>query len=110
ADRNSLLNWLATLIRTRKECPEIGWGVRTPVTADAPGVFALRYDYDGGFVLILHNLSPERVECTLTIPQRDVTRLLDMFSDSVYEPLKSSNPTVHLEGYGYRWLRTGDVG
>lgn len=110
ADRNSLLNWMASLIRTRKECPEIGWGERTIVTADAPGIFALRYDYDGGFVLLLHNLSPDPVDCQLTLPAKDVERLLDMFSDIQYEPMASANPKIHLEGYGYRWLRTGDVG
>ena len=110
ADRESLLNWLAALIRTRKECPEIGWGTRTPVTADDPGIFAIRYDYNGGFVLLLHNLSPEPVTCSLTLPKRDVERLLDMFSDTMYEPLESANPEIRLEGYGYRWLRSGDVG
>src|SRR5690606_4821477 len=39
ADPESLLNWIATLIRTRKECPEIGWGQHKLVTADEPGVF-----------------------------------------------------------------------
>jgi maltose alpha-D-glucosyltransferase / alpha-amylase len=110
ADRTSLLNWLAALIRTRKECPEIGWGDRTIVTADEPGIIALRYDFNGGFVLVIHNLSPEPVDCSLTMPAEDTRRLLDMFSDSDYEPMNSGNPTIHLEGYGYRWLRTGDVG
>lgn len=110
ADRDSLLNWMAALIRTRKECPEIGWGERTIVTADSPGVIALRYDYGGGFVLVMHNLAPEPVDCELTLPSKDVGRLLDMFSDTVYEPLDEANPAIRLEGYGYRWLRTGGVG
>jgi maltose alpha-D-glucosyltransferase / alpha-amylase len=110
ADRDSLLNWTAALVRTRKECPEIGWGGQTIVTADAPGVIALRYDFDGGFVLVMHNLASEPCDCALTMPADDVGRLLDMFSDSYYEPLDSANPIIHLKGYGYRWLRTGDVG
>jgi maltose alpha-D-glucosyltransferase / alpha-amylase len=110
ADRTSLLNWQAALIRTRKECPEIGWGERKIVTADVPGVVALRYDFNGGFVLVVHNLSPDPVDCQLTMPAEDTGRLLEMFSDTDYEPLSSANPSVHLEGYGYRWLRTGDVG
>ena len=66
ADRGSLLNWTAALIRVRKECPEIGWGGQTMVTVSDPRVIALRYDYDGGTVLVAHNLSAKRIECELT--------------------------------------------
>jgi maltose alpha-D-glucosyltransferase/alpha-amylase len=110
ADRGSLLNWMASLIRTRKECPEIGWGKHTPVTVDNPSIFAIRYDYDGGVVLVMHNLSSKTVECELTISASDIGRLLDMFGDRQYEPLDADNPKIRLEGYGYRWLRSGDVG
>lgn len=110
ADRDSLMNWMAALICTRKECPEVGWGERSVIAAHAPSVFAMRYEYDGGIVVILHNLSSKAVDCELSIRSSDVVRLLDMFGDQDYDPIDPEDPKVHLEGYGYRWLRSGDVG
>ena len=43
-DRGSLLNWMAQLIRARKECPEFGWGNWEIVQADQPSCFAIRCD------------------------------------------------------------------
>ncbi|CAN5576821.1 alpha-amylase family protein [soil metagenome] len=110
ADRTSLLNWTASLIRARKECPEIGWGTHTIVTAEDPSIFAIRYDFEGGIVLVLHNLSSKPVDCELSMKAGDIRRLLDMFGDRAYDPLDPDDPQIHLEGYGYRWLRSGDVG
>src|SRR5690606_2369270 len=65
-DPASLLNWMAQLIRTRKECPEFGWGDAQVISTDVPEVFAQRSDWkDGGAALAVHNFSSKPCEVTL---------------------------------------------
>jgi maltose alpha-D-glucosyltransferase / alpha-amylase len=41
---DSLLNWLVSLIRTRRECPEIGAGRCRVIDTGNDAILALRYD------------------------------------------------------------------
>src|SRR5688500_9284645 len=59
SDPSSLLNVVERLIRTRKECPEIGWGTWHILEAEDPRVFAHCCEWRGGAILAIHNLSSE---------------------------------------------------
>jgi maltose alpha-D-glucosyltransferase/alpha-amylase len=59
-DANSLLSCMERLIRMRKEAPEIGWGECAPIDTGDQGLLALRYDWRGNFVLVIHNFTPSR--------------------------------------------------
>jgi hypothetical protein len=56
-DPDSLLHRVGALIRTRKECPELGFGAWRLLETDQPGVLAHRADWAGGSVAVLHNLA-----------------------------------------------------
>ena len=56
-DQASLLNWNARMIRLRKSCPEIGLGDYELLDAGSPEVLAIRYDYNGESLVILHKFS-----------------------------------------------------
>jgi hypothetical protein len=36
-------------------------------------------------------------------------QFIDMFSDRAYEPLSGRKLRFELSGYGYRWLRMGEL-
>ena len=52
-------------IRTRKECPEIGWGTCELLDAGAPSLFAQRFDWDDRTTILLHNLAGKRQQARL---------------------------------------------
>lgn len=107
-DPDSLLNWMERAIRTRKECPEIGWGTWELLETDNEAVLALHYCWREGQVVTVHNLSSETCTVMLHLPKQDTQlRWVDVLSDQPYEPLELPNDQVPLEGYGYRWLRVG---
>lgn len=109
-DPGSLLNWMAQLIRARKECPEFGWGESEIVRTDVPAVFALRSDWkDGGVALAVHNFSREPCEVTLDMPGVKPRDLIHLHGDRVYEPATGNAVRLRMEGYGYRWMRVGSL-
>ena len=109
-ERNSFLNWMAALIRQRKENPEFGWGDMKLIPADQPSVFAHSCDWeDGGVAIAVHNLSSSACDVTLEMVGYDLTTLIDVFGDRQYEAIEGEPVTMRLEGYGYRWLRVGGL-
>ena len=107
-DAGSLLNWMAQLIRARKECPEFGWGVGEPVSTNAPTVYAQRNEWsDGGVAVAVHNLSRQPCEVTLDLPADEASQLLCLFADATCNTADPVPPTFTLDGYGYRWFRVG---
>ena len=63
-DPNSLLNWTERIIRTRKECAEIGWGDWTILDRVPDSVLAIRYDWNDRSTIVLHNFAdaPQAVQ------------------------------------------------
>jgi maltose alpha-D-glucosyltransferase/alpha-amylase len=108
-DGGSLLNWMASLIRTRRECGEIGTGRWQVLDTGDDAVLGLRYDVDGSAVVVVTNLSGQRHTITLDIGDEEVTTATDLFTDRRYPPLRARNRQMRIEGYGYRWLRLGGI-
>jgi maltose alpha-D-glucosyltransferase/alpha-amylase len=110
-DPQSLLNWTERLIRMRKEVPEIGWGDFEILPTETPEVLALRYDWRGNSVLVLHNLSPEPREVKIDpgVAGSHDGLLVNLLSDDHSRPEKGGRHSVFLESYGYRWFRVGGL-
>jgi maltose alpha-D-glucosyltransferase/alpha-amylase len=104
-DPGSLLNFMLRLIRTRKECPELGEGDLMMLETGDPRVFAHCCEWKGGLVLAIHNLSREPCTARLQLDEEDAAHLVDLMGDRAYEPIRSRTPAIRLDGYGYRWLR-----
>lgn len=109
ADAGSLLNWMATLIRVRKECGPIGSGKASPMQVDSDAVLALRHEEGGVVVVTLTNLSDQSQEFTLEMSRDEAATATDLFEDRLYDPIRKANPTLTLEPYGYRWIRLGGI-
>jgi maltose alpha-D-glucosyltransferase / alpha-amylase len=103
-DSGSLLNWTERAIRTRKECPEFGWGTLQFLDTDHPAVLAHACTWRGQTVIAIHNFS--RASCTVKVKwPRDTGDLLYLFGRGVHEPQPASTGIIDLDGYDYRWLR-----
>ncbi|MGO7659419.1 alpha-amylase family protein [Rhizobium ruizarguesonis] len=109
-DPNSLLNWSERMIRMRKEAPEIGWGDFSVIDTGDDGVLALRYDWRGNSVLILHNLHAQPAEVTVD-PDigEDGRQLIDIADGASSKADEKGFHTVMLDAYGYRWYRVGGL-
>jgi maltose alpha-D-glucosyltransferase/alpha-amylase len=106
-DHTSLLRWFAEMIRTLKECPEVGTGKLTVLDQPLPpAVLAHRFDADEGTLLLLHNLDGEPVTVDLG-PQKDVAveTPREVFADDAYAAPTKTLTGLALNAYGYRWIR-----
>jgi maltose alpha-D-glucosyltransferase / alpha-amylase len=90
---DSLLRWLITMIRVRKQAQEIGAGTWSVLPTRAPSVLALRYDHEGSTVVTCHNFG-----------DRPAGISIDLRLDSLLDD-ERSNGRVKLEPSGYRWYR-----
>lgn len=106
---DSMLNWMASLISLRQECPEIGWGDWQILKTDKPTVLAMHYILNGSSLIILHNFDEKSHEITLDLNQEKEAKLVDL--KEVYESRADEKGIHHitLDAYGYRWLRAGDL-
>lgn len=108
-DRNSFLNWMESAIRIRKECPEFGWGDWRILETGNPSVFAHRCEWQGGVVIAVHNFAASACNVTLKSNDYDGKCLLDLLADQPYEATESNSLEIHLDGYGFRWFRIGEL-
>ncbi len=110
-DPDSLLNWLVALIRTRRECPEIGAGRCQVIDTGNDAILGLRYDdpEHESAVVVLNNLSPDRQTIALDLTEREIATTTGLLADRRYEPLDPKTQRIRINGFGYRWLCLGGV-
>lgn len=108
-DPDSFLNWTASMIRLRGECPEIGWGECTILDTKSPHVLALRYDRRGNSVLAVHNFDGHPHEVELDVGIEGAQRLSNLIVDEDVAATESGRFSLALDAYGYRWLRVGGL-
>jgi maltose alpha-D-glucosyltransferase/alpha-amylase len=106
-DPDSLLNVIERLIRTRKECPEIGSGQWHLLDSGAPSVLAHCCESRGQSILVLHNLSREPAIARLDLAQFQCDHLVDLLDDSGSAPVEEGCFETRIDGYGYHWYRIG---
>jgi maltose alpha-D-glucosyltransferase/alpha-amylase len=109
-DPRSLLNVIERLIRTRKECPAIGWGLATVLDTKAPAVLAQCCQWQGQTILTLHNLSHEPQIVSLDLNQYECDHLIDLLDDEDPPVVEEGCFETRLSEYGYRWYRIGQAG
>ncbi|HEX2226985.1 MAG TPA: alpha-amylase family protein, partial [Candidatus Binatia bacterium] len=108
-DPGSLLSWTACMIRLRKECPEVGWGDWTILPSGAPSVLAMRYDWRGNSLVVLHNFDDKSHEVTIKPDVHGGDKLLSLLIKDQSQADESGTHRIALEAYGYRWYRVGDL-
>ncbi|MCF2446694.1 alpha-amylase family protein [Dyadobacter sp. CY345] len=106
-DQSSLLNWNARMIRLRKSSPEIGLGTYTVLDVSSPDVLAIRYEYNGQFLIIVHNFSDQPKSAS--VPSGKARILYDLMPEPKDMKPDGGTFNVSLAGYGYRWYRVDQI-
>jgi maltose alpha-D-glucosyltransferase/alpha-amylase len=108
-DGDSLLNWTARMIRLRKECPEIGYGAWAILETGNRHVLAMRYDWLGNSLVILHNFDnePHEVEIEPGVPNSD--KLFNLIQEATSHVGGDGRHRLKLKPYGYLWYRVGGL-
>ena len=103
----SLLNGIERIIRTRKECRQIGDGRFRLVETDQPEtVFAHACEDDGWAILALHNLGAEpRPGVRVQLWDDNYVSAMHLFTETDNQPIENREFRVDLPGYGFAWLR-----
>lgn len=105
-DGDSLLSWFERLIRTLRECPEVGVGTCTLVDVPLPrAVLAHRFDAPEGSILFLHNLADRTERVDVGRLAGTVGEPYEVFADGSYDPPTARLAGLELRGWGYRWIR-----
>lgn len=106
---DSFLNWIAGMIRLRGECAEIGWGVCRILDVDDPQILALRYDWRGSSLLIVHNFADKPREAAIDPGLDEADRLSNLLVAEELQPDEEGRFRMALEPCGYRWFRVGGL-
>jgi trehalose synthase len=105
-DPDSLLNFIRLLIARYRSCPELGWGRLEILDHPHPEVLAHKMSWDDASLVAVHNLGPEAVILSLSLPDAPTPCLLEDLLQDGSTPLDEEGTfEISLDGYGYRWLR-----
>jgi maltose alpha-D-glucosyltransferase/alpha-amylase len=107
-DPTSLLNWITSMIRLRKECIEIGWGEWSVLKLANTRILAMKYVWQQRSLLIIHNFDQHPCELIVTIKEAGTARLIDLINNIESLADAKQPHTIILEPYGYRWFRSGE--
>jgi trehalose synthase len=103
-DPDSLLNWMERMIRLRKECHEIGWGIPKRLSTGEACVFVHRFDWEGSALLFAHNLAFEHKTIDLAEGISDAAQLGDLLTGERIQPT-GGKLRLELDASGYRWFQ-----
>ncbi|WP_353719973.1 alpha-amylase family protein [Dyadobacter sp. 676] len=106
-DSTSLLSRIAAMTRVRKSCPEIGLGSPTIVESGSEDILAIRHDYEGKSLIILHNFSNAPRKASFAI--KTGRKLYDLWNVAGDREVADGRVSVELPAYGYRWFRIDGV-
>ncbi|MCF2505060.1 alpha-amylase family protein [Dyadobacter sp. CY107] len=101
----SLLNWMTSLIRMRKECPEIGYGNWEIMDTGHTQILGMRYTWKNKILLIWHNFEEKSLELVVPEKMAGASRIADLMSNIESVVDEKNRHTITLEAYGYRWFR-----
>jgi maltose alpha-D-glucosyltransferase/alpha-amylase len=99
----TVMHTVQRLVRTRRSCPEVGWGTCRVIETDETSVLALRYDWRGQTLLILHNLADTNAEVKIELDGAE--RLKPLFCNRDERVFLDPGKPIPLDPYGFRWFR-----
>ncbi|MDB5615623.1 MAG: alpha amylase, catalytic region [Devosia sp.] len=105
-DTGSLLNWMESLIRRRREMPEISFGDWTFIPVPDPAILAMRYEWGERRALVIHNLASSDKQISFRLePTPGKGTVVDRLGDGDIAVQGNGTVTLSLAGYGSRWLK-----
>ena len=108
-DPDSLLNWTGGMIRLRKECPEIGWGSWEILRTGSAHALAMRYDWRGNSIVVVHNFAEHPHEVRITPGVEGGETLVNLREEETSRADASGAHRLALDAHAYRWYRVGGL-
>ena len=100
------------LIRVRKQYPVITRGTFTEIKTEAPEVFAYVREYKDDRIVVINNLSNDRIRATVVFTNDDFGKkskdifLKDLLTDKMVRArVQNKKLTVRLQPYDAMWLK-----
>lgn len=104
-DSASLLNKVTKFAQLRKQCPEIGWGKWEILDTESEHVLAIRYNWKGRSLFMIHNFSPESQQYQLNTMVKVNSTLINLLNNTQKSIRSDAANPMQLAGYGYNWYR-----
>ncbi|WP_454699845.1 alpha-amylase family protein [Arthrobacter humicola] len=111
-DPDSLWNFIAALIRSYRESPELAWGDFELIKQPHPGVLLHSCTRAGSTLVLAHNMAaqPASVTAKVSSPEDPAENfagaiLLDLLDGENVPLADDGGFELELERYGYRWFR-----
>ncbi len=101
-NRHSFLNWIESLISTRKQCPEIGTGDLKVLSCHTPAVLAHCYEFKDDKMFFIHHLANRKAIIQKSELGLEGLSLYDVFGCM---EVKQFDDRFEIDGYGYQWYR-----
>jgi trehalose synthase len=105
--RGSFLEWMQSLIRTRREWPEFGWGEWRLLPAGDDALIAHTAEWQSGHVVAIHSLSDRPRTARVQLPRapgRGRWHHILASRGLSAEPNDAGELTIELGPYEYLWL------
>ncbi|WP_222597013.1 hypothetical protein [Chitinophaga pinensis] len=109
-EQDSMLNWMTSMIRLRRECPEIGNGSWEIMNTGYEHILGMYYQWKDRQLFIWHNFSEKPQELVFMAKEAEeagTRRLVDLMNNIESIEDDKGRHTITLEAYGYRWFRAG---
>lgn len=106
-DSTSLLSRISAMMKLRKSCPEIGLGTPSMVETGSKDVLAIRYDYEGKSLFILHNFASQAAQARM--PAGKVRKLYNLADRTADQEVTGGSLSVRLPPYGFAWFRADHI-
>lgn len=101
-DPNSLLSFIKSMVKLRKQNPVIGQGNWRIIDGGSDHILAMQYRDRDNELLIIHNLSKEPQEFSFKKDLLAGSQITELISGKT-EPVNDHK--ISLQGYGFKWYR-----
>jgi maltose alpha-D-glucosyltransferase/alpha-amylase len=105
AYEKSFLMWIKNLAKTRKNCPEIGWGTWHIQDVECPSMFVHICEWKGHSFLAMHNLSEKSCKFDLDLKHSNATELNALLGNIRTKSRADFSYHFAVPAFGYAWFK-----
>lgn len=104
-DPSSLLNWMRSVIKLRKQHKVFGRGTLEILYPENRKILAYKRSFEGETVLVVANLSRYPQSVSLDLPDYAGVTPIEMFGLVPFHPITEEKYTLTLAGHSFYWLQ-----
>ena len=104
-DPSSLLNWMRSIIKLRKQHQVFGRGTIELLYPENRHILAYTRSFEGETILCVANLSRHPQSVSLDLPDHAGVTPIEMFGLMPFHPITEEKYTLTLAGHSFYWLQ-----